>query len=181
MKKLAQASGVPVFTIEYSSQPRAALGYSFIPLIALFCQLGFWENKSAELEQMAQMLESLLSRLAEDVATALNPAKQLAIKLFGRLIVIYGAGVLSPIAQRWKAQFNENSKSWAFYETFSELDHNAVVGYEFPQELRDKVYVILLRSPSLYPRILVRYQITSEMLHKAGVGHQVIVAKAKTG
>jgi len=174
LKKLAQENRVPVLTIEYSSQPRAALGYSFIPLIALFCQLGFLETKSAELERMAQMLESLLSNWAEDVATPLNPAKQLATKLFGKLVVIYGAGVLSPVAQRWKTQFNENSKSWAFYETFSELNHNAVVGYEFPQELGDNVYVILLRSPSLHHRILARYQITSEILQKAGIGHQVI-------
>ena len=174
LKKLAQENRVPVFTIEYSSQPRAALGYSFIPLIALFSQLGFLETKSAELEQMAQMLESLLSRLAEDIATPLNPAKQLATKLFGKLIVIYGAGILSPVAQRWKAQFNENSKSWAFYETFPELDHNAVVGYDFPQEFRDKVYVILLRSSSLNPRILIRYQVTSEILQKAGIAHEVI-------
>ena len=174
LKKLAQESSVPVFTIEYSSQPRAALGYSFIPLIALFCQLGFLPSEAAELERMAQMLESLLGRLAEDIATPLNPAKQLATKLFGKLIAIYGAGVVSPVAQRWKTQINENSKSWAFYETFSELNHNAVVGYEFPGELRDKVYVILLRSPSLHPRILARYQITSEILQKAGIGHQVI-------
>ena len=106
--------------------------------------------------------------------TNLNPAKQLASKLLGKLVVIYGAGILSPVAQRWKSQFNENSKTWAFYETFSELNHNAVVGYEFPQEMADKVYVVLLRCSSLHPRILARYQITCEILGKAGVEHEII-------
>jgi glucose/mannose-6-phosphate isomerase len=174
LKKLAQESGVPVFTIDYLSQPRAALGYSFIPLIALLGKLGLLEDKSAEIEGMAQTLEALLAKLAENVSTFLNPAKQLARKLLGKVTIIYGAGVLSSVAQRWKGQLNENSKSWAFYETFSELNHNAVVGYELPKEMADKTYVILLRSPSLPPRILARYQITSEILEKAGVGHETV-------
>jgi len=194
LKNLAQENGVPVFTIDYPGQPRAALGYSFIPLIALLGKLGFLEDKSAVatpslrakqnnltaqalpalIEGMAQLLEGLLGKLAENIPMHLNPAKQLASKLFGKLVVIYGAGILSPVAQRWKAQFNENSKTWAFYETFSELNHNAVVGYEFPQEMASKVYVILLRCPLLHPRITARYQITSEILKRAGVEHEII-------
>ncbi len=174
LKSLARKNRVPVFDIDYISQPRAALGYSFIPLIALMVKLGFLKDKSTEVEGMAQMLESLSDNLAEDVPTPLNPAKRLAKKIFGRLVVIYGAGILSPVAQRWKGQFNENSKSWSFYETFSELNHNAVVGYEFPREIADRVYVILRRCPSLHPRIMARYQITGEILRKAGVEHEVV-------
>ena len=37
-----------------------------------------------------------------------------------------------PVARRWKGQFNENAKHWAFYEALPELDHNAVMGYQFP-------------------------------------------------
>jgi glucose/mannose-6-phosphate isomerase len=174
LRNLAQEKRVPIFTIDYLSQPRAALGYSFIPLIALLAKLGFLEDKSAEVEEMAQKLEKLLGKLAEDIPIALNPAKQLAQKLFGKLIVIYGAGILSPVVQRWKGQFNENSKAWAFYETFSELNHNAVVGYEFPKEIKNKIYIVMLRCPSLHPRILARYQITGEILGKAKVAYEII-------
>jgi len=194
LKNLAQERGVPIFAIDYFSQPRAALGYSFIPLIALLGKLGLLEDKSADptlslrakrsnlttpalptlVEGMTQTLEVLLDELAETVSTSLNPAKQLARKLLGKVIIIYGAGVLSSVARRWKGQFNENSKAWAFYETFSELNHNAIVGYEFPREMADKAYIVLLRSPSLPPRILARYQITSEILEKAGVGHEIV-------
>ena len=176
---LAQEKNVPIFTIDYHGQPRAALGYSFIPLIALLCKTGFLENKSSRVEEMARTLEALLHNVAENVATPLNPAKQLAGKLFGKLVVIYGAGILSTVAQRWKSQCNENSKAWAFYETFSELNHNAVVGYEFPKEVAGKVFVIMLRCPSLHPRILSRYQITSEILEKVGVGHEIVDSQGK--
>lgn len=179
LKYLAQEKGIPVFTIDYFSQPRAALGYSFIPFLAFLGKSGFLEDKSAEVERMAQTLETLLDQLAENIPKTLNPAKQLAEKLFGKLIVVYGAGLLSPVAQRWKGQFNENSKAWAFYETFSELNHNSVVGYESPKEMSDKVYVILLRCPSLHPRILARYEITSEILEKSRVGHEIIDSKSE--
>jgi glucose/mannose-6-phosphate isomerase len=174
LKELAQENGVPVFTIDYHTQPRAALGYSFIPLIALLCKLDFLEDKSGKIERMAQLLEGLLGKLAENIPTSLNPAKQLASKLSGKLIVIYSAGILSPVARRWKGQFNENSKAWAFYETFSELNHNAVVGYEFPKQMKNKICIVMLRCPSLHPRILARYQITSEILEKAKVEHEII-------
>jgi len=173
LRNLAQEKQVPIFTIDYLSPPRAALGYSFIPLIALLSKLGFLEDKSAEVEGMVQTLKELLGKLAEDIPIAHNPAKQLASKLFGKLVAIYGAGILSPVARRWKGEFNENSKAWAFYETFPELNHNTVVGYEFPKEMADKLYVILLRCPSLHPRILARYQITCEILQKAGVKHEI--------
>ncbi|MEA3442277.1 MAG: bifunctional phosphoglucose/phosphomannose isomerase [Chloroflexota bacterium] len=179
LKGLAEEKGIPVFSIEYAAQPRAALGYSFIPLIAFLCHLGFLSDKSAELRKMVTVLDSLVSELAENVATSLNPAKQLAGKLLGKLIVVYGGGILSPVARRWKGQFNENSKSWAFYETFSELNHNAVVGYEFPEELADKIYVVLLRCPSLHPHILARYEVTSEILDKAGIGHEIIDSRGE--
>jgi glucose/mannose-6-phosphate isomerase len=174
LKELAEAGGIPVFNIGYSAQPRAALGYSFIPLVALLSRLGFMEDEAAGVEEAIQTLETLGDKLTEDIPSSRNPSKQLALRLWGKLIVIYGAGMLSPVAQRWKGQFNENSKTWAFYETFPELDHNSVVGYEFPREMAKRCYVILLRSPSLHPRILARYQITAEILERSGVNHETV-------
>jgi glucose/mannose-6-phosphate isomerase len=101
-------------------------------------------------------------------------------KLHGKLIIIYGAGITSEVARRWKTQFNENSKAWASYETFPELNHNAVVGYQFPKELSQNVFVVLLRSTSLHQRILARYQITAEIMNKAGIKYQIIDSEGRT-
>jgi glucose/mannose-6-phosphate isomerase len=32
----------------------------------------------------------------------------------------------------------------------------------------------MLRCPSLHPRILIRYQVTSELLEQSGISHQTI-------
>jgi glucose/mannose-6-phosphate isomerase len=174
LKTIAEEAKVPVFLVDLVSQPRAALGYSFIPLIAFLQKLGFLKDKTAEVEAMTQGLERLLGEIKETVPTSSNRAKQLATKLQGKIAVIYGAGILSAVARRWKTQINENSKAWAFYEIFSELNHNAVVGYQFPSEMASKIYVVLLRCPSLHPRTLIRYQVTSEILNQSGISHETI-------
>jgi glucose/mannose-6-phosphate isomerase len=180
LKALAQNAKVPVFVIDHTYQPRAALGYSFIPLIAFLQKLGLLKDKTAEVEAMTQDLEKLLGELKETVPTSSNPAKQLATKLQGKIAVIYGAGILSAVARRWKTQVNENSKAWAFHETFPELNHNAVVGYQFPAELASKLYVVLLRCPSLHPRTLIRYQVTSELLEQNSISHQLIDSQGES-
>ena len=174
LKALAEAAKIPVFTIDHVSQPRAALGYSLIPLIAFLRKLDFLEDRPTEVEAMVESLETLLGELREIVPTSSNQAKQLAAKLHGKIAVIYGAGILSDVARRWKTQINEASKAWAFHETFPELNHNAVVGYQFPPELASKIFVVLLRCPSIHPRTLIRYQVTSELLEQNGVSHQII-------
>jgi glucose/mannose-6-phosphate isomerase len=180
LKALAENARVPAFIIDYVAQPRAAVGYSFMSLIAFLQKLGLLEDKTAEVETMIQDLEKLLAELKETVPTGSNRAKQLAAKLHGKIAVIYGAGILSEVAHRWKTQINENGKAWAFYETFPELNHNAVVGYQFPQELASRIYVVMLRCPSLHPRILIRYQVTSELLEQSGISHQTIDSRGKS-
>lgn len=180
LRTLAEEHNVPVFLIDYSSPPRAALGYGLLPLLNFLYQLGYLKE-IPQVEETIQALEVLVEKLQETVPTHLNPAKEIAIKLYDKLIVIYGAGLLAEVARRWKTQFNENSKAWAFHEVFSELNHNAVVGYSFPKKLAQQVCVILLRSPSLHPRILARYQVTSEILGKAGIEHQIVDSEDKSG
>jgi len=138
----------------------------------MFDKLG--RKPDIQIEEMIKDLEKLLGELKETVPANSNRAKQLAAGLQGKVAVIYGAGALSEVARRWKTQINENSKSWAFYEVFPELNHNSVVGYQFPSELASKIYVVLLRCPSLHPRILTRYQVTSEILKQSGISHETI-------
>ena len=80
-------------------------------------------------------LEDIDKAMRETCPTEINPAKSLSQKLYGRLPLIYGAGITAEVAHRWKTQINENSKTMCYYELFSELNHNAVVGYRFPQDL----------------------------------------------
>ena len=137
LKDLAEKEGIPVFVIDYQAPPRAAFPHNFVPLVGIFQKLGVLGDKSADLQEAVDILKKLSGDLIETRPLGSNPAKQLATKLRGRVAVIYGTEMFSEVAQRWKGEFNENSKAWSFFETFPELNHNAVVGYEFPLEVKD--------------------------------------------
>jgi glucose/mannose-6-phosphate isomerase len=174
LKKLADENSIPVLTFKYRSQPRAALAFSFLPILYFMQKLGVVGDKSAEVDEALNVLQKLSIKIDETRPVSKNPARQLAEKLHGHLSVIYGAGLLSEVAHRWKTQFNENSKAWAFYEVFPELNHNAVVGYQFPPELAEKIVVVLLRSELLSQRIRLRYEVTCELLKRAGVHYEFV-------
>jgi len=180
LKTMAEESHVPIFGFDYKAAPRAALPFSFLPIIAFLQRLGFISDKSADVAETIEVLEKLSSRLNEKITLPQNQAKQLAKRLYGRLPVIYGADILSEVAHRWKTQFNENSKAWAFYEVFPELNHNAVVGYQFPAELANKIMVVPLRSACLTKRIQLRYKITCQLLEQANVSYQIVDAQGSS-
>jgi len=180
LKELAEKESIPVFLIDYQAPPRAAFPHSFISLLGIFHKLGLLQDKSADLEEAIRILKNLSASLNESVPLGSNPTKQLAAKLLGRLAVIYGAGILSEVAQRWKSQLNENSKAWAFYEVFPEINHNAIVGYEFPSETGERILVVLLQSSLLHPRISIRYRLTIEILIKAGIGYELVEAMGES-
>lgn len=174
LKTLAEESNIPVFSFDYKSQPRAALGFNFIASLGLLQKLGFIADKSADVRETIQVLEGLSRKLDKGVALPHNRAKQLAQRLDSRLAVMYGGGILAGVARRWKTQLNENGKAWAFYEVSPDLNHNAVAGYQFPRELTDKMLVILLRSASL-PRVMqLSYEAIAELMEQAKVDYQFV-------
>ncbi len=180
LKKLAEKEGIPVFTIDYQAPPRAAFPHSFVPLVGIFRRLGLLSGKSADLDEALEVLNQFAGELVETTPLAANPAKWLADGLRGRLVVIYGGELLSEVAWRWKTQFNENGKAWAFFELFPELNHNAVAGYAFPPDFKDKVFVVLLHSPLLSPRCRLHYQAAAELLARSGVKHELVAAVGET-
>jgi glucose/mannose-6-phosphate isomerase len=180
LKQLAEKERIPVFVIDYRAPPRAAFPHSLIPLVGIFQKLGLLADKSVDLHEAADILNQLSGDLAETRSLASNPAKQLAAKLWGRIAVIYGAEILSEVARRWKGEFNENSKAWAFFENFPELNHNAVVGYEFPPEAKERIFVLMLRSSLLRPRNLLRYEVTAKLLAKAGITYEFMESTGKS-
>ena len=180
LKHLAENEGIPVFMVDYQAPPRAAFPSNFVPLVGILQNLGLLADKSADLHEAVDILNNLSRDFMETRPLASNPAKQLATKLRGHIAVIYGAEMLSEVAQRWKGEFNENSKTWAFFENFPELNHNAVVGYEFPPEAKERILVLMLRSSSLRPRNLLRYEVTAKLLAKAGITYEFVEAIGKS-
>lgn len=180
LETLSLERGIPVFTFRYKAEPRVAFGYSFFSLLAFFKKLGLITIEPQDVDETVRVLEELALNLDRSIPIEANRAKQLAVRLSGRLVTIYGAGILSKVAFRWKTQLNECSKVWAFAECFPELNHNAIVGYRYPAGINQKAFVIMLRSALFHPSILIRYEITADLLNDAGVDHEVVEAKGES-
>ncbi len=176
----ARANGVPAFVFHYESEPRAALGYGIMPLLAIAQKVGIVTDKDEDVDEAIAAMVGLATRIDETVPLDSNPAKQLARRLHQRLPVIYSAGILAQVARRWKGQLNETSKMWCFYEELPEANHNALVGYGLPKEIAAKALVVFLRAPSLHPRILLRYELTQTALEEAGVESATVDAEGKS-
>jgi glucose/mannose-6-phosphate isomerase len=167
-ERLAEA-GQPVLRFDYSAQPRAALGYALVLLLGVLARLGYVADQPAAVAAASTAAGEAAARLGPAVPTATNGAKQLAAMLVGRVAVVYGGGFLAAVARRWKGQFNENAKHWAFYEQLPELDHNAVMGYEFPAEAARELLVVFVHSGLLPPRLSLRYAVTAELLGRQNI------------
>lgn len=176
LAELAAEQGIPLLRIDYRAPPRAAFPHSFMSLAGVFNKLALLQDKSADVQEALRAIADLAVKIAEGAPVTSNPAKQLAQRLHNRLAVIYGAGLLTEVAQRWKGQINENSKAWAFYEALPELNHNAVVGYGLPGDISERAHVVLLYSPLLHPRVSLRYGLTAELLNRDRVSHEMVEA-----
>ena len=173
----AKAHGLPFLKIRYRGEPRTALGFSFIAPLGLLQRMGLIPDKTTDLEEALALIADVAPRYQPEQPAAENTAKGLAEMLVGHLVVVYGAGFLKGVARRWKTQVNENSKGWAFADSLPELNHNSVVGYQFPSAMAQGTFVVLLESLLLDPRTVARYPVTSELLRQASIAHHTLQAE----
>jgi len=177
--QLAQMTENPL-TFSYVAQPRAALGFSLVMLLGILTEIGFVPDPRPDLGEAIEVMEELGEKVREEVPTSQNRAKQLATLLLGKLPVIYGAQHLAPVARRWKGQFNENGKCFAFFEALPELHHNTVEAFPYPSELAERGVILLLISRLYHPRNILRFQVTEEMLDRYGIPHWSMEAKGRS-
>jgi glucose/mannose-6-phosphate isomerase len=172
----AARDGTPYLRYEWPGQPRAAIGFGIGLVHELLSRAGLLTDPDP-LGPAVETLEGLLERNAPSVETEASPAKQLAWSIFGRIPVIYGAGLMAPVARRWKTQMNENAKAWATYEPMPEANHNAIEGSLNPRELSDALYVVELRDPTEAKEIAARYAVVNELLGERATNRSVVWAE----
>lgn len=151
-------------------QPRAAIGWSFGLLLGLASRAGWMSNVGEHVTEAIANLRAHREKYRVEVPSATNPAKRQAGQYIGRVPVFIGAGIFEPVARRWKGQLNENSKSFAVHDPIPEMNHNAVVGINFPQELLGKLSVMFIASPEYdHPRNHLRHDLTQHLLLQNGI------------
>jgi glucose/mannose-6-phosphate isomerase len=181
LAKRARDKGIPVWTFEHKGQPRAAVGFSFGLLLALFERLGFIPDQKEAMEDAIVSMKRSQGHLKADIPAAKNSAKRYAGQLMGRWVTVVGSGLLTTVARRWKGQINEVAKAGANFEFIPEADHNTLAGTMNPEEtLNAHTMTIFLCSPSDHPRNRVRMDLTRKAFMLEGLNTDFIEARGHT-
>jgi len=164
--ELAKEKGISHIVIPSGFQPRAALGYTFIPVLSVLSRLGFLHITEVDIKRVASLLEKLRDEeLKEEIPKEKNIAKQITDKLHGHLPIIYAPNeYFGVVAYRWKCQLNENSKSFSIWNNFPELNHNEVIGWEGRDDFLKQTVVIFLRDTKEIDRIRLRIRYMKDFL-----------------
>jgi glucose/mannose-6-phosphate isomerase len=155
----ARQDGVPIVGLPATlPAPRAAVGYMFTIAVELAALCGASPPIRTEVDSSAAHLEKQREPLLE-LATSL------AGELKGLVPVIYGGGLTSAVAYRWKSQLNENAKLPSFSNRLPELDHNELAGWEAGDE-SPRFGVVLLEDRGQHPRERQRFALTARLIEE---------------
>lgn len=174
LRELADKHRDAVVAIPAGYPPRAALAYLFVPLLVSLCRLRLIPDLRPDLREAIRVLGSCRNRFRQR-------ARNLAKELKERIPVIYSTSrLLDAVANRWRCQFNENSKVLAHVNSFPELDHNEIVGMGGPRLLARLCYLFVLSDPDAHERNSLRYELTLEILKKDYYEARVLVPEGKS-
>jgi len=168
LEEIARQKGYQLFKLPPDGQPRLNV---FAGLKALSCLLGDLGligevDVRRELLEVSNWLDVQKSTMSLDNDGDDNLARTIAEKLHGKVGLIYAGPVLGSAAYKWKIDINENAKQLAFYNTYSELNHNEYQGWVFPKEKH--IQTIQLESSLDNDRIKKRMDISRTILADHG-------------
>jgi glucose/mannose-6-phosphate isomerase len=181
LARRARERSAPLWTFEHAGQPRAAIGYSFGLLLALLARLQLIPDPASQVEDAVTAMRRTQEHLRPDIPAVKNPAKRYAGQLMGRWVTVVGAGLLGPVARRWKTQINELAKAGAGFELLPEADHNLLAGTHHPDEvLNPHMLTMFLRATSDHPRNRLRSDLTRKAFMLEGMNTDFMDARGKT-
>lgn len=145
-------------------QPRMAMIYSLRSLIALLENFGVVRaGTNDEIADLYEWLSEESKRWEADVPTDNNYAKQLAEEAVGKTPVFYGGPLTAPLAYKWKISWNETAKNVAFWNEYSEFNHNEFMGWtSHPVEKPFAVFDLV--SNLEHSQILKRFGLSDKLL-----------------
>src|SRR5882724_11806585 len=140
----AAAAGRPRVTLPGGLMPRMALGYLFLPAVALLAGCGVAVATPAEVDEALAAVEAL--------AAELGPARP----------------ATGTVAYRWKTDVEENAKTFALAGALPEMNHNEIEAWQ-PPAAKD-MHAILLRDAGEGAEIARRFDVLRDLITPSAGG-----------
>jgi len=147
LQDLCEKRGVTHIRVPGGIQPRAAIAYLLIPLFFILERNRLIKNSiEMDLAEVLTVTTECRDQNNIMVKEDENLAKQIARSILDTTPQVYGWGIYSPVATRWRTQFNENSKVIARDDVVPECDHNDIVGWSADGKIAKQWSVLLFRD-----------------------------------
>ncbi len=160
----AHDKGYPLFVLPDGIQPRMSTFYFINAFIQLLEPAGLIPADSrGELTDVANWLKEEAESWGPTVPTAKNLAKQIALELMGKTVIVYSGPLLFPAANKWKICMNENAKNLAWSNQYPEFNHNEFIGWS--SHPTDKPFAVVeIQSDLEHPRVQKRFEVSQRLL-----------------
>lgn len=180
LAEYAKEKKYPLFLIPGGIQPRMCSFYFLAALIQILEPLGLVAaGKKMELATAADWLKGETSAWRADTSTTNNPAKQLALEIVGKSVVVYSGPKLFPTANKWKICMNENAKNVAWTNQYPEFNHNEFIGWS--SHPTQKPYAVIeIRSNLEHERVQKRFQVSERLLSGLRPEPEVVEPRGET-
>lgn len=181
LEKESSEKNIPFFKINYTSQcgqPRVNSGVMLTAVAGILDKVGLISLD----KDIWEIIQTSVINLQKDClykSEKDNVALEIASKIQGKIPVFHGAGFLATVARRMKQDINETGKQFAFYEPVPESNHNATVGYQFPQD-KSKLIMISLESSLDHQRNKLRWEILQDMWQKHDLESLTLLSESGT-
>jgi glucose/mannose-6-phosphate isomerase len=164
----AAARGLPRVAVPGGLMPRMALGYMFLPAVALLADAGVTVATPDDVDEAIAAVEALAQQLAPEQPATTNEAKRLALAIGESLPAIYGGPDTATVAYRWKTDIEENAKMFAVAGALPEMNHNEIEAWQPP--VAKDMHAILLRDANEAPEIARRFAIVRDLIAPSASG-----------
>jgi glucose/mannose-6-phosphate isomerase len=152
----AQRQKLPHIHIPVGYLPRQSLIFQFFSILQVLINSEIIPNQSTAISEFkAQLNDYPFARRSNAIAKNVD----------NNVPIIYTAPSLYSAALRWKTQFNENAKRLCFINTFTELNHNEIEGYD--KQVKNVSLVLLKRERE--PKIVQKQMEVFEQLIRSQV------------
>ncbi len=155
-------------------QPRIGGGYLLMGHLGLLMALKLIDIKDKEVIEAIAYARTLAKQYGPEVATAQNPAKQLALTLKDTHPFIVTSEFLRGFGNGFANQINETAKMISDPRFIPELNHHMMEGLMRPESLHHNGLFLFFLSKFYSPPVQKRYAITKEVVEKQHVKSHTI-------
>lgn len=173
LEKFASQYDYNLVKLKTGYQPRYSLYLNMLTVAKILNACGLISADDSFIKEIRELLYEKGKEYAEEN----SPAYTIAESLVGFIPVIYSCdSKTNAVGIRLKGQFNENAKVHAFHNSFPELNHNEIIGWETQQENQFRTKVIFIEDESYHLQIQRRFNITAELIEKSST--EIIALKS---